>query len=104
MIAARLSRKDDGGGICVMLVLEPGNIEKMKAGQPVHKFLNEFMPELQTQVELLLLYSPDTEWVARQVKDDPSNLDKLVDAIEASRSRPEIVVRGETAEEMKRMI
>lgn len=51
MIAARLH--DDKGGICLMLVLEPGNFEKLKKGEPIHKWLNEFMPELQTKIELL---------------------------------------------------
>jgi hypothetical protein len=56
MIAARLH--DEKGPVCLMLVLEPGNIEKLKAGQPIHKWLNEFIPELPTKVELLFAYYP----------------------------------------------
>lgn len=99
MIAARLHKPD--GGICVMLVLEPGNIEKIKQGQPIHKWLNEFMPDLANPVELLLCYTPDAVWVAEQIGKDKSAV-RLAEIIEESRKRPEVLVRDKTAEEMKR--
>lgn len=36
MMAAKLS--NPGGQLCLMLVLEPGNIEKLKTGAPIHKW------------------------------------------------------------------
>jgi hypothetical protein len=100
MIAARLS--DDKGGICVMLVLEPGNLEKLKSGQPIHKFLNEFIPELQTNVELLFAYTPDPVWVTEQLQGD-KNVLRLAEIIEQSLSRPPIIFRGKSAEDMKKV-
>ena len=97
MIAARIH--DDSGRICIMLVLEPGNIEKLKQGEPIHKFLGEFVPELNTKIELLFAYTPDAAWVAEQAKKEPR---RLAEFIEASLSRPEVVIRDKTAEDMKR--
>jgi hypothetical protein len=98
MIAARLHNTD--GGLCIMIVLEPGNIEKLKQGQPIHKFLNEFMPELNTSVELLFAYTPDAEWVAEQLQKKGS-VQHLAEILDQSLSRPEVTVRGKSAEDMK---
>ena len=76
MIAARLH--DDNGGTIIMLVLEPGNFEKLKLGLPIHKFLNEFMPELRSNIELVFTYTPDIEWVTENVLPDGSNLTELI--------------------------
>ena len=102
MIAARLH--DESGGICVMLVLEPGNFEKLKAGQPIHKWLNEFIPELHTKVELLFCYSPDIVWVAEHMKDCTGDALKLAEVIQQSLTRKPVVIRDRTAEEMKRVL
>lgn len=51
----------------VMLVLEPGNIEKIKKGQPIHKFLTEFLPGFDRQVELVIAYTPDMDWVVGKI-------------------------------------
>lgn len=103
MIAARLRGED--GSVCVMLVLEPGNIEKLKRGEPIHKWLNEFIPELRTKVELLFAYTPDAVWVAEQLKGvEGGDASKLAEAIEESLSRKPVVVRDRTAEEMKRTL
>ncbi len=42
----------------VMLVLEPGNFEKLKQGQPIHKWLSELLPGLDRKIELVLCGSP----------------------------------------------
>lgn len=99
MIAARLHGPE--GQQVIMLVLEPGNIEKLKQGQPIHKFLNEFMPELNANIEPLFAYTPDAVWVAEQIGKSGS-AERLAEIIEESLSRPEVLVRGKTAEEMKR--
>jgi hypothetical protein len=101
MIAARLH--DEKGGVCIMLVLEPGNIEKLKRGEPIHKWLNEFIPELPTKVELLFAYTPDAVWVAEQLKGAKGgDALKLAEIVEQSLSRTSVVVRDKTAEDMKR--
>ena len=101
MIAARMH--DESGKVIVMLVLEPGNLEKLKSGEPIHKFLNEFLPELPTQVELLFAYTPDAVWVAEQMGKDRDAL-RLAEIIQESLTREPVVVRGRTAEEMKQVI
>lgn len=100
MIAARLH--DEKGSVCVMLVLEPGNLEKLKAGQPIHKWLNEFIPELPLKVELLFAYTPDAVWVAERMKGCKGDGLRLAELIQESLNRPPVVVRDRTAEEMRR--
>jgi hypothetical protein len=86
-----------------MLVLEPGNIEKLKRGEPIHKWLNEFIPELPTKVELLFAYTPDAVWVAEQLRGAKGgDATKLAEIIQESLSRSPVVVRDKTAEEMRR--
>ena len=101
MIAAKFY--DEKGNVCLMLVLEPGNLEKLKTGLPIHKWLNELLPELAPKIELLLAYSPDTVWVAEQMKGCENDGMKLVELIAASLTRPPVVKRDRTAEEMKRV-
>ena len=103
MIAARLS--DDSGKICIMLVLEPGNLEKLKQGQPIHKWLSEFIPELPLKVELLFAYTPDAVWVAEQWRKQGQSHDAigLAEIVEQSLTRKPVVTRDRTAEEMKRV-
>ena len=101
MIAARLH--DDKGGVCVLLVLEPGNLEKLKRGDPIHKFLNEFIPELPTKVELLFAYTPDAVWVTEQLGKNRDST-RLAEIIQESLSREPVVVRDKTAEDMRRQM
>jgi hypothetical protein len=101
MIAARIHNPN--GTVCLMIVLEPGNIEKLKKGEPIHNSLNEFMPELNTPVELLFCYTPDAVWVAEQVGKSGGDAYQLVEALKESLSRPEVLVRGKSAEKMKRV-
>lgn len=91
------------GKVLILLVMEPGNIEKMKSGQPVHKFLNEFMPELNSKVELVFSYTPDIEWVCKQIGDKPT-MESIGLALDASLTREPVVVRDKSAEDMKRII
>lgn len=102
MIAARL-HKDDG--VCILLVLEPGNIEKLKQGMPIHKFLSELVPELPLKVELLFAYSPDVPWVAEQMaKLATKDATELARILHESLSREPVVVRDRTAEELKKVM
>lgn len=99
MIAARMH--DSDGRIIIMLVLEPGNFEKLKQGEPIHKFLNEFMPELRTKVELLFTYTPDSAWVAEQMQGSNDAI-KLAEIIAESLTRKEVIVRDRSAEDLKK--
>lgn len=105
MLAMRLH--DEAKSICVMLVLEPGNLEKLKEGKPIHKWLNEFIPELPAKVELLFAYSPDLPWVVGEMRRrgiHPGGGDAMEMAfiLEESLKRTPVVVRDRSAEEMKK--
>lgn len=100
MIAARFH--DETGKIIIMLVLEPGNIEKLQKGEPIHKFLNEFIPEINSKIELVFSYTPDAAWVAEQVSKKTDALG-LGEAIDQSLSREPVTRRGRTTEEMKKV-
>lgn len=104
MIAAKLH--DEQGNICLMLVLEPGNLEKLKQGQPIHKWLNEFIPEIAPmKVELLFAYTPDAVWVAEQMRDaGGDDAMKLAEIVEQSLTREPVLARDHRAEEMKRVL
>jgi hypothetical protein len=106
MIAARMCKEDDGT-ILVMLVLEPGNLEKLKRGEPIRKFLQELIPELPYKIELMYAYTPDIEWVTKQMLVENAGNNsalKLAEIIEQSLTRPPIVRDSKSAEEMERAI
>src|SRR5436305_13125931 len=100
MIAARLH--DPECKIAILLVLEPGNIAKLKRGEPIHKFLQEFLPELKTSVELVFAYTPDVVWVAEQLGKD-RNAGRLAEILAEPLSRPEVLVRDKSAVDMKKV-
>jgi hypothetical protein len=103
MMAAKLSA--EGGKVCLMLVLEPGNIEKLAKGEPIQKWLNEFLPELTRPIEILLMYSPDIVWVAQKMRaEGVTDAVRMAEIIDESLSRPPVVVRDMTAEEMKKVM
>lgn len=94
------------GGTCdgkrlLVMVLEPGNFEKLKRGEPIHKYLNEFFPDLPA-IELVFAYTPDMQWVMDKIG-GKKDMETVARAIHDSLSRPEIVVRGRSAEEMKKV-
>jgi hypothetical protein len=93
--------KEDGSEL-LLIVLEPGNLAKLKEGQPIHKFLSELLPGFQRRVELVFAYSPDVVWVAEQIGES-RDMETVARAIEKSLTRPEVLVRGRSAEEMKRI-
>lgn len=99
MIAARLTNNEEGE--IILIILEPGNIEKLKRGEPIHKFLNEFMPELSTKVQLMFAYTPDADWVSKQCGKG-SDSSRLADVLKESLSRPEVVRDSRSSEEMRK--
>lgn len=53
-----LIASNDKGDTCLVLVLEPGNIHKMKQGQPILQKLNDYFPDgLPKKLELSIFYS-----------------------------------------------
>lgn len=103
MLVLKLTNDDDRQDLLIF-VLEPGNFKKLKEGDPIHKYLNEFIPGLKPRVELLIAYTPDAVWTAEQIQNLPEK-----DAVEAARiireslSRPEIVTRSKSAEDLKKV-
>lgn len=85
----------------LLMVLEPGNLEKLKRGEPIHKFLNEFFPEL-PPIELIFAFSPDMDWLVGQIGKS-RDVETIAHAIHDSLSRPEVVIRDKSAEDMKRV-
>ena len=85
MIAAHFVKPD--GTDSLLLVLEPGNIEKLKLGQPILKQLREFLPGVEREVELCIAFTPDPMWVAQQWRKHGD----LGKAIDDSLTRPEVL-------------
>jgi hypothetical protein len=99
MIVARMHGED--GQVVIMLVLEPGNIQKLKAGEPIHRFLNEFIPELPSKVELLFAYTPDIQWVSEQMSKSGKDALNFAEILQDSLHRPEVVRSSRAAEALK---
>lgn len=79
----------------LMLILEPGNIDKLQLGDPIIKDLKQFIPELSSDLKLIMAWTPDCEWLAAQIKAGAN----LVDALKKSLTRDEVHVRPYKAAE-----
>jgi hypothetical protein len=102
MIIANMS---GGGNPLLLIVLEPGNLERLKSGKPILKKMGEFLPMAPRGMELMIAYTPDIEWVGEQCKGLDFNFDGLILAqiLEASLTR-EPVIRKSGTEEIKRVM
>jgi len=89
-------------GELLLLVLEPGNLEKLKRGEPIHKYLSELLPGLNRKVELVFAYTPDIDWVVEQIGKS-RDMETVARAIHESLSREPVVRDSKSAEEMKRV-
>lgn len=98
MIAATLKTEEKPDEIGLLLVLEPGNLEKLKMGQPIVKKLRQYIPELGVEVELTIGYTPDSQYVVDQMSKGRSMGEALKDA----QFRPEVYVPMSEAENMRR--
>jgi hypothetical protein len=67
MIAAKF-HNEETDTTTILLTLEPGNIAKLLAGEPVFKFLSEFLPTYPIRLKLAVTYTPDAAWVAEMVR------------------------------------
>lgn len=97
MIVARMEKED--GQPSLLLLLEPGNIGKLQLGQPIIKNLKQFMPDLEQDIEIVIGYSPDVQFVADQVAAGES----FLDAVSKSMKRKEVYVRPAQAEAVVRV-
>lgn len=52
--------------ITITLVLDPARVKLLTSGQPLTETLNQYDPNLTTQYELRLAYTPDIEYVEEQ--------------------------------------
>ena len=100
MLAMHGGSKD--GSELLLIVLEPGNLEKLKQGQPIHKYLTELLPGINRQIELVFAYTPDMNWLVERIGKS-RDMEVIGTAMQEALSRPEVVIRGRTAEEMKRV-
>jgi hypothetical protein len=87
MITARINKGRERDTL--LLVLEPGNLEKMKLGQSVKQELTSFIPELGVSITLLIAFTPDMQWV----KDEFSKGGDLLQVLQDSLTRPEVYLR-----------
>lgn len=102
MIAMRL--EESNGNKLILLILEPGNLAKLKRGEPIHKDLNEFVPELNPKTELLLAYTPDIEWVADQLTEGSLDVDNMSDVLSRSLKRKVIIRDSKLSESMHKSV
>lgn len=82
----------------LMLVLEPGNIEKLRIGQPIVKRMKQLAPDSEIDFEISLVFTPDSQWVTDQLRAGKS----IGKALEDSLGRPEIFLRPFHAEQVER--
>jgi hypothetical protein len=82
----------------LMLVLEPGNIEKLKLGQPVIKRMSKLDPQAAHDFEVAIAFTPDSIWVSEQIRGGKG----IAEALEESITRPEVFLRPSQAEQVVR--
>jgi hypothetical protein len=92
MIAARFHHEETDT-TTILITLEPANIAALQAGEPVFKFLMEFLPTYPLRLKLALTYTPDAAWVTELVRQG-ADLETVLQA--AVTRRP--VVRPNAAE------
>ena len=80
----------------LLLVLEPGNIEKLKLGQPIPVDSRRFLPESLAALDFSIAFTPDAEFVAQQWNKTGDVIQALQDSLyrpEVFRPNPESVKR-----------
>lgn len=96
MICARGESPE--GAKSVLMILEPGNIEKLRLFQPIVKKLNEFIPELPFEVELVIGFTPDAPFVSGLITRGVG----LAEALKRSVAREEVFPVAHDPESMVR--
>jgi hypothetical protein len=82
----------------LMLVLEPGNIEKLRMGKPIIKRMQDLDNEAPANFEICVAFTPNPDWV-----DDQISKGKAIEkALEQSLGRNDVFVRPESAEKVVR--
>ncbi|HWF03411.1 MAG TPA: hypothetical protein VHA06_06975 [Candidatus Angelobacter sp.] len=80
----------------VALVLEPGNIERIRKGNTSIISLNELVPSLllPAKLEIALDYTPDAVWLSQEFKRrDIKDAQAFLRLLKDSQLRPEVVER-----------
>ena len=76
----------------LMVILEPGNIEKLKLGQPIPIDSKKFLGELGT-LDFAVAYTPDAVFVAQEYERSGD----IAHSLAESMFRPEVFVRDPEA-------
>ncbi|MDE2106842.1 MAG: hypothetical protein KGL39_57030 [Patescibacteria group bacterium] len=97
MLLARLEAREDKKE-CLLIVVEPANLEKLRMGQPIIKNLRQFIPEIPFECELVIGYTPDMPFVAARMRKDGD----LLAALKHAADRPEVFVPVTASEEVVR--
>ena len=98
MIVARMNNEEGNEGI--LFLLEPGNLAKLELGQPIVKKIKQFIPELEKEIEIVIGYSPDIQYIAEQVNKGVS----FEKALEASFNRKPVFVRSDKCETLQKVL
>jgi hypothetical protein len=71
----------------VLFILEPGNITRLKFGEPITVNLKE----LGLEGEIILAFCPDIEWLALQLgKHIPCSAETVVELLNEGATRPSV--------------
>lgn len=69
MITARLENPDNPEqGSLLLIVLEPGNLDRLRVGKGIHVHLNELFPELTRRLTLEIGFAPDALWMEKAIR------------------------------------
>jgi hypothetical protein len=98
MIVARITDPDKPRALIVLMILEPGNVVKMKNGEPISKELTEYGGGplgRYDELHMLIAYTTDIKWLFeefRRIPKDQMSAARLVELAEQGRmTRPEVV-------------
>lgn len=79
---------DEGRKDALLVILEPGNIAKLEAGQPIIKKLSDFLPGVNT--DIVFAYTPDILFVTQKIREGC----EVSEVLEESLTRPKIFTRN----------
>lgn len=76
----------------IILVFEPSNFVKFRAGRPMRVNLGEFPGALEAKsVEIMLGFTPDVEYIQEQIGEGVADVNTLLLALQSAKDRPEII-------------
>lgn len=87
MIVAKTVEDDAPVSQSLFLILEPGDVEFIKKGMPLIREIKEIVPSLNTELHLMITYTPDPIFVEQNLCEGVG----LVDALLSSLDRAPVV-------------